>query len=120
MKKKLTLLLALVLLCASVLTACSKSSDVTGTVWELTGGEMQGQKLTSDLIELAFGKFTYEFNKDGVLVITIGDESVDASWTQDGSEITIKPGNGNSATAEIDGNKLTMMIDSDKMVFTKK
>lgn len=121
MIKRLTFILALVLVCASVLTACeSKISDVTGTTWVLSSAtSVDGQEVTSEMIEQFLGEITYEFKEDGVVIVSASGKSGEASWSQDGDEITIS-GNGTTAVARLDDSRITMEIEGNSMVFNKK
>lgn len=119
MKKRIIFLLALVLVCASVLTACGKSSSLVGTTWMLTSAEAAGQVITGETLELSVGVITYEFKKDGVIEVTSNGDTAKASWSEDGDEIKITE-EDTEFIATIEGDTLIMDVVGAKMTFTKK
>ena len=121
MKKILVVVatLILVMTCA-MMVACGgvegtyKFSSMTyGETTVKAGEEFQGQKLDAD-------SFTYTLEKDGVLKVTEGEESMEGTWKaseEEGKyELTIA---SETVTVEISGGKLVYSANGMEMVFEK-
>ena len=121
-KKKLSLLLVVVLACSAMMVGCGskKSSNVEGTTWKATGAiDPDGNEITEEDFVAVFGETTYEFKKDGELVLSAAGQYVDGTWSQEDSEVTIDAG-GITATATVDGDTMTLENGGSTVTFEKK
>lgn len=98
------LCLAVALVCAG----CSQAESVEGrwtliNVYDADGNEMAGTS-----VENEFGLVVvYDFQADGTLVTSLGDATVEGTWTQDGAEVTITL-EGQDGEGKIEGDTLTL------------
>lgn len=119
MKRKLALLLALVMLCATMLTACGSSgSKVVGT-WEMTSAMAAGIETIDTMKESGYD-MSFVFDKNGkVKVISGGEEQGEADWKEDGDKVTISESGSEMEFTLADG-KLTTEQSGATLVFEKK
>jgi hypothetical protein len=118
MRKKLALLLALVMICATMLTACGEKSDpdFDGTSWDLTELVTEGMTIDAEQIEATGYSMTFEFKKGGTVT---GGNLGEAKWEHDGDTLSITA-DGETIDCKIDGDKFTLEMEGMKMVFTKQ
>lgn len=124
MKRKLVLLLALVMLCSAVLTACG-SGKLEGT-WKLDSidaGDSEEAKAGAAMAMAFMSSMEMEFKKDGVMIMRLGTgdekEESEGTYTQDGNKV-IMTSEGQDQEAKLDGNKLIMEEEGLSLVFKKK
>jgi uncharacterized lipoprotein YehR (DUF1307 family) len=119
MKKKFALILALVMVCATMLTACDgkkAENDLTGTTWTLNSMTSAGEEYSYADLDGMGMIYTYEFKEDGVAVYSGYDE--DGTWKQDGNSVTITVIDI-SITGEIKDNELIIDEGLTKMIYKK-
>lgn len=123
MKKRISFLMTMMLICSFLLMGCSKDkgeSVFVGT-WTLlsvseesTGLEITGDQLTA----LGMENFTIELKKDGSLVATIGTETEEGTYTVEGTTATLTV-DGSSLTGELKDNQITIADSGAKIVLEK-
>lgn len=121
MKRKFALVLALIMVCATILTACgSKNVDVADTKWKLTSGEAaDGTKVTGEMIESVYGEFTIEFKADGSCSVSISGQTAEATWKQEDKTVTLN-NNGTELVMVVDDGKLKVEEEGETIFFTKQ
>lgn len=118
MKKRLALLLALIMVCATVLTACGSSSKVVGT-WILSGAEVGEVKASDDDLK-AFGDFTMKFSSNGSVTVSNGGSDEVGKWKEDGDTITISNSTTTEIKLELKDGELTTEQGGATLIFKKK
>ncbi|HEX3020876.1 MAG TPA: hypothetical protein VHQ24_07950 [Lachnospiraceae bacterium] len=121
MKKGLAQLLVVVLVCSVMFMGCGKKdSSVEGTTWAIASAiDAEGTEVTGEELATVYGDITYEFQKDGVLLLTAGEQSLEGTWSQDGKEVTIDAG-GQTTTATVDGKTMTAESEAGTVTFEKQ
>jgi hypothetical protein len=117
MKRKLSIVLAVIMLFAVMLAGCggSKSSKFEGE-WKLSGAEMAGVKVEADGLS-QFGEATIKFEGKKV-TMTMGGETKESEWTEKDGVATITE-DGNSVDLTIEDSKLVFEYSGVKMYFEK-
>lgn len=88
-KKSKLLVSALVLtMVVSMLTACS-SSNALLTKWTVDYAESNGVTVSAEVLEEQGFTMSLEFKKDGIVTATVTGLSVEGTYTQDGSTVSI-------------------------------
>lgn len=119
MKKKLALLLALVMVCATMLTACGGSSSKIVGTWEMTSAMAAGIE-TIDTMKEAGLDMSLVFEDDGkVKLLSGGEEQSKAEWKEDGDKVTISESGTEMVLTYADG-KLSTEQSGATLVFEKK
>lgn len=119
MKKKLVLLLAFVMLCATVFTACS-SGGLTGT-WKLSGAEMLGKEVSVDEIGDMGGleNAVLKFKSGGKVTLSLGEDENSGEWKKDGDQVSIIADGTKVMDLTLDGSKLILEQSGIKLIFKK-
>jgi hypothetical protein len=118
MKKKFALLLALIMVCATMLTACGGSSSKVIGTWELTSAMSEGIETVDQVKESGFD-MSFEFKDDKAVLFLGGEKQGELDWEEDGDKITVSDGTTELVLTLTDG-KLTMEESGATMVFEKK
>ena len=121
MKKKLTKILLVVLVCSIFLIGCGKVESVEGTTWKIVESvNDEGKKFTGEEMEKLIGEITYEFKSEGVFVAGAAGQSVEGTWSQTDEYVILGSTDGKSYTATIDGDKMMLDNSGYKFTFEKK
>ena len=120
MKKTIAILLAALMVLASIACGGKKSDSVVGT-WELTDGEGEEAQQTVRMM-LALGMtMTFTFNEDGtgVMGVNLGgkDESENFTYTLEEGKILI---DGSPTEYRLDGGRLYLNVNGTVMIFGRK
>ncbi len=119
MKKKIALLLALVMVCATMLTACGSSSSKFVGTWEMTSAKAAGVEAIDQMRESGYD-MSFKFNDNGkVKVYTNGEEQAETDWKEDGDKVTIVEGS-NEMDLTLNDGKLVMEQMGVTFTFEKK
>lgn len=119
MKKKLALLLALVMVCATMLTACGSSSKLSNTTWYLTKLNVGDVEITAEQIEEAYGESKIFFKKNGVCEVLLDGEESEGDWKLDGDKVIIMS-DEESIEGILSDSEFVLELYGTKMTFTKK
>ncbi len=124
MKKRLTILFALVLCAAAALVGCSSGSGGASArlagYWELAGGTSGGEELTENIVKAMADedlRCILHLDDDGKAVLDLFGEVEDGTWNAEKS--TAKFGD-DKMTLELDGEKLTVAGEDDESLIFKK
>lgn len=106
---RVTLIAALCLALALMAVGCSQQGASVVGRWTLINlSDADGNQVAGTDIENTFGYVViYEFQEDGTLVTSLGDQSVEGTWTQDGDKVTISL-EGQEGSGEIVEDTLTL------------
>jgi len=99
-----------------VLVACGGGNPVVGT-WVYSDENIELISAVGDegVVE-QFKNMTYEFTKDGKLIVTSGDNVVENDYTIEGDVVTID-GGGETAELKLEGDSL--MADGESFLVRK-
>lgn len=120
MKKTIAILLAALMVLASIACGGKKSDSVVGT-WELTDGEGEEAQQTVRMM-LALGMtMTFTFNEDGTghmkMDVMGQQQDQDFNYTIENNQIVI---DGAGADYKLDGDKLTIQVEGMAMIFDRQ
>lgn len=121
MGKKIALFFVFIIICGT-LSACnnnSSSSSIEGTLWLLTSGTIGGADFSKEELKEAYGDYTYSFEKDGVVTITVLEQTSQGSYTQKENNVEINHA-GQEYTAQVEGNTMRMDYQDVSYIFTKQ
>ena len=117
MKKKISLVLAILLLVTVSFAACGNDNPFLGK-WKLTKAQMDEQVLEGDQLEENIGKIVIEIKKDGVYTGYSGDaEPQDGKWEEDKDGSIVLDG---SMNATIQDDMLVVDMEFMQMYFEKQ
>ncbi len=126
MGKKIALFFVFIIICGT-LSACnnnnnnssSSSSSIEGTLWLLTSGTIGGADFSKEELKEAYGDYTYSFEKDGVVTITVLEKTFQGTYTQKENIVEINNA-GQEYTAQVEGDTMKMDYLDVSYVFTKQ
>ncbi len=118
MKKRLALLLALVMVCATMLTACG-GSKLSNTTWYLTKLNIEDIEVTAEQIEEMYGESKIEFKNGGLCKVRLDGEDSEGDWKLDGDKVIIS-NDGEELACALSDSELVIDVEGVKMTFTKK
>lgn len=120
----LTVLMALVM--SFCLAACGDKNndadvtDLTGTTWALSGGSQGGTTVDKPTLESVLGgEMAYTFAEEGKVTLSLNENSVEGTWTQDGNSVSLDI-QGQTGTMTLDGDKLVLEQGDVTVEFSKK
>jgi uncharacterized lipoprotein YehR (DUF1307 family) len=119
MKKKLALLFALVMVCATMLTACGGGSKLADTTWTLTSVSVDDVEVTAEQMDETFGESIITFEDNSVCKANFGGSEGEGTWKLDGDKVTITI-DEEDMEAVLSDSELVMDLYGTKMTFTKK
>lgn len=122
MKKRIStvLVLALCAILCVALVGCAASGGASAEgKWTLSSvTDPDGNEMTGEEIATVMGDTYYDLQSGGKLVVGAAGQEVEGTWKQDGSNVTLES-NGQSFTATVDGNTMTLENEGAVSVFTK-
>jgi hypothetical protein len=119
MKKKLSLLLAILMMLGVMLVGCGAKNDsvYVGTSWTLNSVEAEGIVLEGELLASAMDAATIKFDAKKV-TLNFGTENGEGTWSEKDNVITIKS-DGETIECPITDSKLLFELEGTKMYFVK-
>ncbi|NNJ28555.1 hypothetical protein [Lacrimispora defluvii] len=119
MKKKLSILLAILMMLGAMLAGCgAKNNSVyVGTTWTLNSVEAEGIVLEGELLASAMDAATIKFDAKKV-TLNFGTENGEGTWSEKDNVITIKS-DGETIECPITDSKLLFELEGTKMYFIK-
>ncbi|BBF43053.1 hypothetical protein lbkm_1739 [Lachnospiraceae bacterium KM106-2] len=122
MKKKSLVLAMVLVLCLAMVTGCGGKKDaLSGTTWELSGGEALGQKVSKEQLKTKIGdkEYTIDFKTGGKVSMNMGGQKGDGKYTVEDKKVTLKD-NTTEYECTLDGDELSLEVSSIKLIFSKK
>ncbi|MDF2889535.1 MAG: hypothetical protein K0R23_3920 [Lacrimispora sp.] len=120
MKKKLSLLIAIVMMIGVMLAGCGaakNNSAYVGTSWTLNSVEAEGIVLEGELLASFMDTATIKFEPKKV-TLNFGEENGEGTWSEKDNVITIKS-DGETIECPITDSKLLFEMEGTKMYFVK-
>ncbi|MTK05561.1 MAG: hypothetical protein F8N38_00525 [Hungatella sp.] len=119
MKKKLSILLAILMMLGAMLVGCGAKNDsvYVGTTWTLNSVEAEGIVLEGELLASAMDAATIKFDAKKV-TLNFGTENGEGTWSEKDNVITIKS-DGETIECPITDSKLLFELEGTKMYFVK-
>lgn len=119
MKKKLSILLAILMVLGAMLAGCGAKNDsvYVGTTWTLNSVEAEGIVLEGELLASAMDAATIKFDAKKV-TLNFGTENGEGTWSEKDNVITIKS-DGETIECPITDSKLLFELEGTKMYFVK-
>lgn len=120
MKKRLSLLLAIVMILGVMLAGCgaAKNDSVyVGTSWTLNSVEAEGIILEGEVLASAMDTATIKFDAKKV-TLNFGEENGEGTWSEKDNVITIKS-DGETIECPITDSKLLFELEGTKMYFVQ-
>lgn len=120
MKKKLSLLLAVVMMLGIMLVGCGSAKNASiyvGTTWTLNSVEAQGVTLEGETLKSAMDTATIKFDAKKV-TLNFGEENGEGTWSEKDNVITIKS-DGETIECPITDSKLLFELEGTKMYFVQ-
>ena len=126
MKKTIAVALAALLMISLLLTACGGGSSTPVGKWGLYSVSVNGETYAKgdETFDLLFGDdsddmFYFEFKQDGTFTATFFGESVDGTWTQNGTVVAADV-DGEVQNFELKGDKMAATTEGTEVVMYKK
>lgn len=119
--KKVSLFFLAVIMTASLLTACGSKTNAAVGTWKATTVEASGVSVSLADYEASTGttlEITFDFKSDGTVTGNMNGETVDGTYTVDGSNVSITF-DGETETLTIDGNQMTLESEGTKIILAK-
>jgi len=119
MKKRLSILLAILMVLGAMLVGCGAKNDsvYVGTTWTLNSVEAEGIVLEGELLASAMDAATIKFDAKKV-TLNFGTENGEGTWSEKDNVITIKS-DGEIIECPITDSKLLFELEGTKMYFVK-
>ncbi|WP_349673001.1 hypothetical protein [Lacrimispora sp.] len=119
MKKRLSILLAILMMLGAMLVGCGAKNDsvYVGTTWTLNSVEAEGIVLEGELLASAMDAATIKFDAKKV-TLNFGTENGEGTWSEKDNVITIKS-DGETIECPITDSKLLFELEGTKMYFVK-
>ncbi|MBE5983193.1 hypothetical protein ACOAOT_14695 [Lacrimispora sp. AGF001] len=119
MKKRLSILLAILMMLGAMLVGCGAKNDsvYVGTTWTLNSVEAEGIVLEGELLASAMDAATIKFDAKKV-TLNFGTENGEGTWSEKDNVITIKS-DGEVIECPITDSKLLFELEGTKMYFVK-
>ncbi|MBE5989698.1 hypothetical protein BXY41_104124 [Lacrimispora xylanisolvens] len=119
MKKRLSILLAILMVLGAMLVGCGAKNDsvYVGTTWTLNSVEAEGIVLEGELLASAMDAATIKFDAKKV-TLNFGTENGEGTWSEKDNVITIKS-DGETIECPITDSKLLFELEGTKMYFVK-
>lgn len=119
MKKKLSILLAILMMLGAMLVGCGAKNDsvYVGTTWTLNSVEAEGIVLEGELLASAMDAATIKFDAKKV-TLNFGTENGEGTWSEKDNVITINS-DGENIVCPITDSKLLFELEGTKMYFVK-
>lgn len=120
MKKRLSLLLAIVMMLGVMLAGCgaAKNDSVyVGTTWTLNSVEAEGIVFEGELLASVMDAATIEFDAKKV-TLNFGEENGEGTWSEKDNVITIKS-DGETFECPITDSMLLFDLEGTKMYFAQ-
>ncbi|MBE5992922.1 hypothetical protein [Lacrimispora sp.] len=119
MKKRLSLLLAILMMLGAMLVGCGAKNDsvYVGTTWTLNSVEAEGIVLEGELLASAMDAATIKFDAKKV-TLNFGTENGEGTWSEKDNVITIES-DGETIECPITDSKLLFELEGTKMYFVK-
>jgi len=119
MKKRLSLLLAILMMLGAMLVGCGAKNDsvYVGTTWTLNSVEAEGIVLEGELLASAMDAATIKFDAKKV-TLNFGTENGEGTWAETDNVITIES-DGETIECPITDSKLLFELEGTKMYFVK-
>lgn len=118
MGKKIAVFLISILFCIN-LSACAEAESVAGTTWLLTDASFGGTAYTKEELQALYGEYTYSFEDNGIVSITVLEHTSQGTYLQKGQKIEISHA-GQNFTAAVNGNRMTMEYLGFSFTFAKQ
>ena len=116
MKKIVSLLLILGLVCLSAVAVAEGGNDILGA-WYLTSAEVQGMTLNPADLGMSM---SFDFKEDGSCDIFSNDESIVGSWSINDGVLTVADDKGIPADLSIkEDGSLALDMDGGVLIFTR-
>ena len=119
MKKRLSILLAILMVLGAMLVGCGAKNDsvYVGTTWTLNSVEAVGIVLEGELLASAMDAATIKFDAKKV-TLNFGTENGEGTWSEKDNVITINS-DGETIECPITDSKLLFELEGTKMYFVK-
>lgn len=119
MKKRLSILLAILMVLGAILVGCGAKNDsvYVGTTWTLNSVEAEGIVLEGELLASAMDAATIKFDAKKV-TLNFGTENGEGTWSEKDNVITINS-DGETIECPITDSKLLFELEGTKMYFVK-
>ena len=119
MKKRLSILFAILMMLGAMLVGCGAKNDsvYVGTTWTLNSVEAEGIVLEGELLASAMDAATIKFDAKKV-TLNFGTENGEGTWSEKDNVITIKS-DGETIECPITDSKLLFELEGTKMYFVK-
>ena len=119
MKKRISLLLAILMMLGAMLVGCRAKNDsvYVGTTWTLNSVEAEGIVLEGELLASAMDAATIKFDAKKV-TLNFGTENGEGTWSEKDNVITIES-DGETIECPITDSKLLFELEGTKMYFVK-
>ncbi len=119
MKKRLSILFAILMMLGAMLVGCGAKNDsvYVGTTWTLNSVEAEGIVLEGELLASAMDAATIKFDAKKV-TLNFGTENGEGTWSEKDNVITIKS-DGEVIECPITDSKLLFELEGTKMYFVK-
>ena len=119
MKKRLSILLAILMLLGAMLVGCGAKNDsvYVGTTWTLNSVEAEGIVLEGELLASAMDAATIKFDAKKV-TLNFGTENGEGTWSEKDNVITINS-DGETIECPITDSKLLFELEGTKMYFVR-
>ena len=119
MKKRLSILFAILMMLWAMLVGCGAKNDsvYVGTTWTLNSVEAEGIVLEGELLASAMDAATIKFDAKKV-TLNFGTENGEGTWSEKDNVITIKS-DGEVIECPITDSKLLFELEGTKMYFVK-
>ncbi len=123
MKKRLLALVLVMMLVITSLTACGGGKDAIVGHWEMSTISMMGTEMNVNEFLSTLGMDEIEMSLDvesnGDLKMNFMGEEATGTWKADGGSYILTI-DGDDAEVKMDGGKLVLEIEDQKMTFEKK
>lgn len=119
MKKRLSILLAILMMLGAMLVGCGAKNDsvYVGTTWTLNSVEAEGIVLEGELLASAMDAATIKFDAKKV-TLNFGTENGEGTWSEKDNVITINS-DGETIECPITDSKLLFELEGTKMYFVR-
>ncbi|WP_040195513.1 lipocalin family protein [Candidatus Soleaferrea massiliensis] len=123
MKKAISLVLSVLMICTLVFAGCGSKAeggdDLANTTWTLTSGKSGGQEVTGEQVTSLFGEIKMEFKADSKMSMTAAEVTQEGTYKLDGSKLTLSI-EGQDQECTYENGSITMESAGATLTFSKK
>lgn len=127
MKKRISVLLSILLVCCFIFAGCSSKENEKNEKTSLAGPwkiislseETSGMELSGEQLEaFGFGDYAIELREDGSLTAKVGTETIEGTYTVENNSISVTI-DEETITGQIEDNKITISDSGATLILEK-